>query len=112
MNKIIIILGIIVLLLGCSYLFLNQEDNTPIDKNSEKYISEHCDELLHKNIRWAVCYKKSEVITTVQYGNIYEATKTKKYDYDKIEVFNKVGGSIVVATYQGKLYFDIRVRCK
>ena len=111
MNKIITIIGIIVLLLGCSYFFLNQEENT-IDKTSEGYISEHCDELLHKNVPWAICYKKDEVITTVQHGNIYEATKTKKYDYDKVEVFNKIGGSIVIATYEGKLYFDVHLRCK
>ena len=112
MNKIIIIIGIIVLVIGGSYLFLNHENNAPIDKTSEEYISGHCDKLLHKNVRWAVCYKKDKIIDTVQRGNIYEATKTRKYDYDKVEVFNKVGGSIVVATYEGKLYFDVHSHCK
>jgi len=70
-----------------------------------------CDKLIHKGVKWGVCYKKGEVVATISSGNIYDATVTKKYDYDKIEVYDKVGGDIIFATYEGRLYFDIKPRC-
>jgi len=69
---------------------------------------EKCDTLLHKGAPWTVCYRDGEIVATSGYVNIYRADATKKYDFDKIEVFNKIGGSIVIATYEGKLYVGIK----
>ena len=112
MNKILFIIGFIIgIAVGLFFLFHSQNSEVE-DKTSKEYIAEHCDKLIHKNVRWAVCYRKGKIVATVEGGNIYEATKTRKYDYDKIEVFDRVGGSVVLATYQGRLYFARKPRCR
>ena len=101
MNKVLIVVGII-LLIGGIVLFFNY-DTLFGDK-------EKCDKLLYRNVQYALCYENDKVVVTTQHVNIYKATETHKWRYDKIEVFDKPGGEIV-KTYEGELYFGLRAEC-
>ena len=100
--KLIAIIGI-VLLVGCLFLIFGHDANISPNEN--------CDKLLHRNVQYAFCYKDDKVVVTTHNVNIYKATETQRWSYDKVEVFDKPGGK-VIATYKGKLYFDLKPECK
>lgn len=100
MNKKIIFLGIILILCTIWILYPGEKNNTTKDTNEN---------FIHKNVQWAKCYGKDGSIVTVQHVNIYEAKFLEKWDYKKIEVFNKPGGNII-EIYEGKLYIDVKQR--
>ena len=93
----------IVLLVGCLFLIFGHD--TDISPN------EKCDKLLYRDVQYAFCYKDDKIVVTTQHVNIYRATETRGWSYDKVEVFDKPGGK-VIATFEGKLYFDLKPECK
>ena len=101
MNKLLIAIGIILLIVS-AILFFNY--STLFTDKKE------CDKLLHKNVQYALCYENDKIVVTTQHVNVYKATKTHKWRYNKIEVFDKPGGEIV-KTYEGELYFDLKAKC-
>lgn len=104
MNKILIavVIGVSLVIGG---MFFISGHNTNISPN------ENCDKLLHRNVQYAFCYKDEKIVVTTHNVNIYKATETQRWSYDKVEVFDKPGGK-VIATYKGKLYFDLKPECK
>lgn len=106
MNKrlIVIVIGVSLVIGGA--FFISGHDTGVLPNDKQK-----CDELLHRNVQYAFCYKDDKIVVTTQYVNIYRATKTRRSSYDKVEVFDKPGGE-VIATYEGRLYFGLRAECK
>lgn len=102
MNKILIVVGIILLTIGV-FFFLNYD---ALFNDKEK-----CDKLLYRDVQYALCYENDKIAVTTQHVNIYKATETQMGRYNKIEVFDKPGGEII-KTYKGELYFGLRAECK
>ena len=102
---IVIVIGISVLI-GAIFLISGYDVNIlPIFNRGE------CDKLLYRDVQYALCYENDKIVVTTQHVNIYKATKTQNWRYDKIEVFDKPGGKII-KTYKGELYFGLKAECK
>ena len=101
---IVIVIGVSLVIGGIFFISGHNTDIFTDDK-------QNCDKLLHRDVPYAFCYKDDKIVVTTQHVNIYRATETQRWSYDKVEVFDKPGGK-VIATYEGKLYFGLRAECK
>ena len=112
MKNVIICIVCIALIAGIGYFLVSPNTEGVIKTSSEySYSRGNCDTLVHKNVRWAICYKNEMVVETVRHGNLYKVTASVPKDTDDyVEVYNGMDRGLI-GTYEGVLYFDIKARC-